>query len=131
MNKTIKIVSIGLVLVGIFFAFKVSHVSTPTVSQFGSANAPSILKTATNTNVSVLTSSTTILANRTSRSHAVIVNDGTNVVYLSLGATAVANKGIRLNPSGGSYEINEQNLFIGEINGIAVGGTSNVTVLEE
>jgi hypothetical protein len=46
----------------------------------------------------------------------------------ALGAEAVADKGIYLAPSGGSYEINEQNLFVGAINGIAVGGNSNVTV---
>jgi hypothetical protein len=52
-------------------------------------------------------------------------------VYLGLGATAVANKGIRLNPEGGSFEMNQDNLFVGAINGIAVGGTSVVTVFEK
>lgn len=128
MKNFLTIVGIGLVAVGLFFVFNVNH---KTEAPLGASNAPTILKTATNTNVSVLTSSTTILANRTSRSHAVIINDGTNIVYLALGATAVANKGIRLNANGGAYEINDQNLFIGAINGIAVGGTSNVTVVEE
>lgn len=87
--------------------------------------------TGTNTNASVLTSSTVVAAVNTGRQYLVIVNDGSFPVYLGLGATAVANKGVRLNANGGSYEITLDNLFTGAVNGIAVGGTSIVTVFEK
>lgn len=87
------------------------------------------LSSATNESVTVGTSTTAILAANGQRHYAAIINSGSYPVYLGIGAEAVANKGIYLAPSGGSYEINEQNLFIGAINGIAVGGDSNVTVV--
>lgn len=83
--------------------------------------------------VSVTTSSTAILAANTSRRSVTIVNDGSNVVYLAVttsfgtAPTAVANSGVRLNASGGSWY---QEDFSGAVAGIAVGGTSVVTVLE-
>lgn len=126
-NFILAIVTIIVIFTGTFFA----NLATKKSSTLGAAIAPTILKTATNTNVSVATSSTAILAKNTARNHAIIINDSSNVIYLGLGTAAVANKGIRLNASGGSYEINGDNLFIGAINGIAVGGSSNVTVLEE
>jgi hypothetical protein len=85
----------------------------------------------TNSAVTVSTSNTTVLARNTGRQYAVIVNDGANPVYLSLGGTAVANSGIRLNAQGGSFEITNENLFGGVINGIATGGSSVVTVFEK
>lgn len=130
-NKQFVLFTLALtcmIFIGSFFGTRLASHSTPSV---GASNAPTLLKTATNAGVSVATSSTAVLAKNTARSHVLIVNDSTNVVYLALGATAVANKGIRLNASGGSYEINDQNLFIGAINAIAVGGTSVVTVVEE
>lgn len=78
--------------------------------------------------VTVGTSSTLVLATSTGRTYAVIVNDSANVVYLSLGHNATTTSGIRLNASGGSYEINNNNLFIGAINAVAPAGASVVTV---
>ena len=90
----------------------------------------SIEEATTPSNVSVGTSSTAIVAANTARRYLVLVNSGSYPVFLGIGATAVADKGIYLAPSGGSYEINEHNLFVKGINGIAVGGSSNVTVTE-
>lgn len=84
-----------------------------------------------NTGADVTTSSTPVLAANASRGYAAIVNDSDAVVYLALGAAAVANQGIRLNANGGSYEINWTNLFRGAINGIHLGtGNKRVTVVE-
>lgn len=85
----------------------------------------------TNGAVSVTTSNTAIVSSNVGRQYLVIVNDGANPVYLSLGGTAVANSGIRLNAQGGSIELTQDNLFTGAISGIAVGGTSVVTVFEK
>lgn len=97
----------------------------------GSIDYPSFDKMGTSSAITVGTGDTLIQAT-TSRQYMVIVNDGSNVVYLALDGdtAAVANKGIRLNAAGGSYEImaNEANDYRGAIRAIAVGGSSVVTV---
>jgi hypothetical protein len=82
--------------------------------------------TAVNTGVSVATTDTAILAQNLGRREVTIVNDGANVVYLALGATAVANQGIRL-AAGAAYTTN---LWEGTVRGIALTGATNVTVCE-
>jgi len=59
-----------------------------------------------------------------------IVNDSTQVMYLSRGNDAVIGSGIRLNANGGSYHIGTSNLFHGAINAICAGGQANVTISE-
>jgi hypothetical protein len=127
MKNLLSSIAIALSIVAVVFTFNASHKSV----SLGAANAPTILKTASNTNASVLITSTAIVAKNTARLHLVIINDSSNIIYLGIGTAAVANKGIRLNANGGSYEMNDQNLDVQAVNGIAVGGTSNVTVLEE
>lgn len=84
--------------------------------------------TAANTKISVGSSDTTVLAVSATRQFAVFVNDSDEVIYLSLSATAVMNEGIRLNASGGAYEINQNNLYTGEVSAICASGTKNLTV---
>lgn len=84
----------------------------------------------TNTNVSVLATSTTVLAANSARVYAALFNDSSNVVYCYLGSGAAVNKGVRLAASGGSYEITPNNLYIGIIDCIA-SATSTVTVVEK
>ena len=90
-------------------------------------------KTATHTAVNVTTSSAAVLAANANRLHALLVNDSDTAIYLKLGATAVANQGIRLNASGGSYEMSELegNLYVGAINGIHGGTGNKVLVIME
>ncbi len=78
--------------------------------------------------VSVGTSSTQIAAANPARVELFVCNDhATNVVYLALGAAAVANQGIRLNAGGGSAVISS---FTGQVNAIATGASTTVTVTE-
>ena len=70
--------------------------------------------------------STQVLAANPRRADAVFVNDSNQPIYLARGNDAVLNEGIRLNANGGSYEINRNNLFLGIINAIAVGGDKNL-----
>lgn len=86
--------------------------------------------TATNTKVSVGVASTAVLVANTTRKYAIFVNDSANVIYLSLSGTAVINEGIRLNASGGAFEVNSTNLYQGAISAIATGAGSNLTVCE-
>jgi len=74
--------------------------------------------------------STLVLAANPQRMDAVFVNDSNQEIYLARGNAAVLNEGIRLNATGGSYEINANNLFLGAINAIAEGGAKNLTVSE-
>jgi hypothetical protein len=72
----------------------------------------------------------TALASNTNRKYALIVNDSANVVYIKLGATAALNTGIRLNANGGSYEINETNLYTGVIDCISTVAVQTLLVTE-
>ena len=54
-----------------------------------------------------------VIAANEQRADLEIVNDSDVVVYLSRGNPAVANQGIRLNPNGGSYFMDTQNLYLG------------------
>ena len=70
--------------------------------------------------------STEVRAANPRRADAVFVNDSNQPIYLARGNAAVLNAGIRLNANGGSYEINRNNLFLGVIIAIAVGGDKNL-----
>lgn len=89
------------------------------------------IATMTPTKVAVGTSSTLVLAANPHRKYAAFVNDSNQPIYLSLGAAAVMNQGIRLGSDGRRpYQINDSNLFHGAIYAIAQGGAKNLTVTE-
>ena len=78
----------------------------------------------------ILTSSTAILDSAWAKNYILIMNDSDTVIYLSLTGAAEVNKGIRLNPNGGAYEINRLNLHTGQVYGIHGGsGSKRVTWL--
>jgi hypothetical protein len=79
----------------------------------------------------VTTSSQIVLPHNRLRSGAIFVNDSDTVIYLGLGYEAAVNKGIRLNPAGGSYEIGAWNLFRGDIHGIHGGSGNKVLCIVE
>jgi len=81
-------------------------------------------------NVSLGVASELILGRNTYRRHALLVNDSDAVIYLNLGSTAVANEGIRVNASGGSYEINLDNAYFGEVHAVATGAAKKLMVTE-
>ena len=59
------------------------------------------------------------------------VNASNVAMNVGLGWPAVVGKGIRLNGSGGAFELNKTNLFKGDIYIIGASGTGNVfTALE-
>ncbi len=81
--------------------------------------------------VDVGTTSTQVLAAKSNRKFAAIVNDSDTVIYLALGGTAVLNSGIRLNANGGSFEINATNLYRGVVSAIHGGvGNKRLTIVE-
>lgn len=80
--------------------------------------------------ITVAAKSEQVLAARTSRVTAVFINDSDEVIYMALGTTAEMNKGIRLNPNGGSYEINLTNMYEGAIYAICASGGKNLCIQE-
>ena len=89
-----------------------------------------VYTTPTHTAVVVTTASGIALAANANRLYALLINDSDTVIYINLGATAVANQGIRLNADGGSYEMSKRlgSLYSGVINAIH-GGTGDKTLL--
>ncbi len=71
-----------------------------------------------------------VLPKNPARAYALLVNDGTDIIYLGMGISAVDGRGIRLNASGGSYEINLVNPWHGEIHAIAAAGTPDLLIQE-
>lgn len=84
------------------------------------------------TTASMTSSSATVLALNDDREYALFVNDGSATVYIKVGATAVANQGIRINANGGSYEMSRAlgNLSDVAVNGITASGTATLLVVE-
>jgi hypothetical protein len=98
----------------------------------GTVNVTSAALTPTHSTATATTTTGAMLASNGSRKYALLVNDGSVDVYLKIGASAVANQGIRLLANGGNYEISAAlgNLFTGAINGITATGSATVLVTE-
>ena len=89
--------------------------------------------TPTHTAPTMSTTSATVLAANASRRYALITNDSDVVVYINLTGVGVANTGIRLAASGGTYEMSGAygNLTTGIIRGIAASGSGKVLLVTE
>lgn len=88
----------------------------------------------TNSSSTVSNSASSVVSDNTGRLYLSLVNDGANVVYLHFIATStgvVAQEGIRLSATGGSFEIDANNLYLGEIYAITSSGTSTLTIVEK
>jgi len=96
-------------------------------------SGPGVYTTPTHTAVSVGVASGAALAANANRLYALLVNDSDTTIYIKLGATAVANEGIRLNANGGSYEMSRKSgsLYTGAINAIHGGSGSKVLLVTE
>ena len=79
--------------------------------------------------VNVTTASTEVLAANAGRAYALLINDSDTVVYLAIGEAAVANSGIRLTATGGSFEMSRA---FNNLSGVAVygihGGSGNKVI---
>lgn len=84
--------------------------------------------------ISVAATETLVLKENSSRRRVLFVNDSANTIYLAKGDVAAANKGIRLNANGGSFEdLPDHSLYIwqGKWKAIAPAGASNLTWVED
>lgn len=84
---------------------------------------------ATNTTPTVSNVSGSVLASNTARKYACFTNNSGSIIYIKLGATAVVNQGIPIQPNG-KYEINLSNLFTGTVNAIKSGTSTTLDVVE-
>lgn len=87
---------------------------------------------ASQTVVTVGTTSTAALGANYDRNYLLLVNDGTEAIYVSLGGAAALNAGIRINGDGGSYEMGRGfgNIFQGPIAAICTSGGMKLLVTE-
>ena len=103
--------------------------SSPKIASSDALNPNFIQTMSTVSFATVSTASTPILNASSGRVYAVFVNDGTVPIYLRLASgSAVADSGIRLNASGGSYEINPANLYVGAISAVTASGSAVLTI---
>ena len=90
------------------------------------------LQSITHSAVTVGNTTTVALAANTGREYALFVNDSDEAIYLMLGASAAMNQGIRINASGGSFEMSQGggNVFTGAVNAICSSGSKTLLVTE-
>lgn len=91
------------------------------------------LEAKVNTNdrsVSVGTVSTLVLRRNSKRVFAILTNNGANAIHIQLGAAATAATGVRLNPYGGSFQIDRMTPWNGEVYAIAETATTVLTGVE-
>ena len=88
--------------------------------------------TLTHTHPTIAAATTVALAANTTRKYALFENDSDEVIYIKVGVAAVLNQGIRLNASGGSYEMSFLigNLNTGAVNAISTSGSKVLLVAE-
>jgi len=102
--------------------------STAIIGRVGISQASTLAHSA----VTVGVATGEALAANTDRKYALFVNDSDTVIYLMIGADAVANQGIRINASGGAYEMSavNGNLDTRAINAISTGAGKTLIVTE-
>ena len=88
------------------------------------------LNRALHLNLSLTTTQQEVLGENPKRIYCLLLNDSTSVMYISLGVTAVANQGIRLNGSGGYFEINSTNPWLGRIYAVSSANNKILMVTE-
>lgn len=89
---------------------------------------------AKSTSATIAATSTLAIDENKRRRKIIFVNDSANIIYLSKGAIAIVNTGIRLNANGGSYEDMPDTfgrIYKGAYNAIATGAGSVLNITEE
>lgn len=129
MNTSIKNIIISSVVALIVISVILSMTGTKQANKLGAAELNRFIVAPTNSSVTCDTTSTLAVASSTGRKYFAIVNDGSTAIYLGLGKAAVLNKGIRLNATGGTFEMNPNVMFSGAIYCISSAAT-NATLID-
>ena len=86
---------------------------------------------ATDTHAFVADAPVIIVNANESRADLKIVNDSDVIVYIARGNAIAANNGIRLNANGGVFNMDQTDLFLGDIYAICgIGQDGSVTISE-
>lgn len=88
------------------------------------------LKVATPDTVTVAQVSIEVLPANSRRRYACISNSTANGLWINFGEAAVAGTGIYIAPNGGAYEIDDDNLWQGAVNGITAAGSNVIGTME-
>ena len=125
-----KILTTILLAASLLFGVFIGNLYQDNQKPFGASVSNLAYTTQINASSTVAAAtSTLILGSNTGRKYALISNDSANIVYLSFGSVAVSGKGVRLNANGGTYEITDVNLFLGDVYGYS-SATSSIAVTE-
>ena len=135
-DKLIIALSLMILAYFAFFVFMVgstayhSAVSKVSEESFGAGAEITKLDNPTATKISMTADTATlILSTSTARKYVAIVNTATNTLTIcATKATCVEDTGVRLNGSGGSYELTSENLWYGAIYGVLDTSTANIAV---
>lgn len=91
-----------------------------------SYSSSSLTETATTTQApSVL-----VLSANSSRTYARITNDSDTAIYIGTASTSSINEGIRLDADGGTFVINQDNLYTGEFWATSSAASKNILITE-
>lgn len=127
-----KLLIISAIITVFFIAGCTSQKAETGYAPFGRVDITSTSTSATN-NIKLLD------ANQ-NRKYAAVINDSDTVVYLypdnftdtaAASTTLMANKGVRLNANGGSFEITSDNLYTGQLWLATTTAGKNVLVIEK
>ncbi len=82
--------------------------------------------------VTAANATTRVVDANENRVYLLLVNDSDEAIYIKFGAAAALNEGIRLNASGGSFEMSpaNANLYTGFINAISTSGNKKLLVTQ-
>lgn len=81
--------------------------------------------------IPVTTSSALVLAANEHRKFCILINDSDADIYIELGNSAAVNTGIRISANGFSYEIDNSNLWVGDIYAVHGGSGSKNLLIKE
>ena len=111
-----KIIVISFVLL---FVFSLYRLFKPTVFGDAVVDVGGAFATQTATTTRTTFEPVKVLSENTGRRYALITNDSDTAIYLGFGASTTAkivgSAGIRVNANGGTYLINRDNLWLGEV----------------
>ena len=123
-NITTTIIAVLVIaFLVVFFKSGINIGTTSSVPQYMAVSTSGAMTIGTNDSVRLLSTTT-------ARKYALITNNSASSVYLNLNGdkAAEANKNILLTASS-TYEISEQNLYIGSVQAIGTNTAASTTVL--
>ena len=130
MNKFEKILALGLVLMVGLQIFVVAGIALNPrgLGGFEAGDSRGVSEGAISVSAAI---STNVLSANSGRIAAYVINDSANTVYCSKGGVAATSSAIRLNASGGTLILDQNDPYRGALNCVALTATSTVVYSEK